>query len=309
MRRLLAFLACVCACPAAVYPADRILIYSETLGFRHAEGIDAGIAALKSMGGRLGFAADLSEKGSDFTDANLARYRAVVFLSPSGEVFDAAQKAAFRKFIGDGKGFVGIHNATAYVLEGWGWYDSLICARYESEIHAESFRLTVVDKDHPSTSGLPQHWTLPDADAYNFTPNPKALGATVLLNLDETGLEEGTMGADHPFSWYHAYAGGRAWYTVGGSSAEAFSDSLFLTHLAGGIKYALGTGGTALREGQRPMRRTPVAKPESSPLFLRPGGDGDRYDARGKLERARTERIQPEPRQPTDPRTNNPESP
>jgi type 1 glutamine amidotransferase len=291
MRRFCTLL--VFACLTAGYPADRILIFSETLGFRHAEGIDAGIAALRAMGGRLGFEADLSEKGADFTDANLARYQAVVFLSPSGEVFDATQKAAFRKFISDGKGFVGIHNATAYVLEGWGWYDSLVCARYESEIQATSFRLEVVDKNHPSTSTLPQHWTLQDADAYNFTPNPKALGATVLLNLDETGLEEGTMGSDHPFSWYHAYAGGRAWYTVGGSSAEAFSDSLFLLHLAGGIRYALGTGGSALRQGTRPTARAGAESPEASPIFLRPGGDGARYDARGRSERDRTEQVQP----------------
>lgn len=272
----------VLACMAAGYPDDRILVFSETLGFRHTEGIDAGIEAIQAMGGRLGFGVDLSEKGSDFTDANLARYRAVVFLNPSGEVFDAAQKSAFRKFIREGKGFVGIHNATAYVLEGWGWYDSLVCARYASEIHATSFRLTVVDKNHPSTIGLPPHWTLPDADAYNFAPNPTALGATVLLNLDETGLEEGTMGSDHPFSWYHSFEGGRAWYTVGGSSAEAFADSLFLAHLAGGIKYAIGTGGSALRERIRPTGHAGMERDAGPAVFYRNAGDRVRYDALGQ---------------------------
>jgi hypothetical protein len=275
----------VLAALSAGFPADRLLIYSETLGFRHAEGITAGIAAMRSMGARLGFGVDATEKASDFTDANLARYQAVVFLSPSGEVFDAAQKAAFRKFIGNDNGFVGLHNPTAYVLEGWGWYDSLVCARYESEIKAPTFRLTVVEKNHPSTSSLPAHWTLADEDAYNFKSNPKLLGATVLLNLEEAGLDNATMGSDHPYSWYHAYAGGRAWYTIGGSSAGAYSDSLFLLHLEGGIKYAMGTPGSGLRKGTRPMRGTSVTKPAPSPLFIRPRGDDTQYNTQGRSER------------------------
>jgi type 1 glutamine amidotransferase len=232
---------------AAAHAENRLLIFSKTLGFRHDEGIEAGIIALQSLGARDGFAVDASENSADFTDANLARYKAVVFLSPSGEILDADQKAAFRRFIRNGHGFAGFHNATAFVLEGWGWYDSLVCARYESEITAPAFHLKVVDAKHPSTSALPAIWSLADEDTYNFKANPETLGATVLLDLDETGLDNATMGKDHPYSWYHAYDGGRAWYTSGGSSAFSWADSLFLKHVAGGIAYAMGTGTTALR--------------------------------------------------------------
>jgi type 1 glutamine amidotransferase len=45
---------------------------------------------------------------------------------------------------------------------------------------------------------------------------------------------------DHPIAWYHAYTGGRAWYTAGGHTSESCSEPLFLEHLMGGIEYAAG---------------------------------------------------------------------
>ena len=32
------------------------------------------------------------------------------------------------------------------------------------------------------------------------------------------------MGEDHPIAWYHAYDGGRAWYTAGGHTRESYGE-------------------------------------------------------------------------------------
>ncbi len=65
---------------------------------------------------------------------------------------------------------------------------------------------------------------------------------TVLLTVDETTYDpgQGAMGADHPVAWYHAYQGGRAFYTALGHTPESFSDPLFLGHLLGGVRWAAG---------------------------------------------------------------------
>ena len=42
-------------------------------------------------------------------------------------------------------------------------------------------------------------------------------------------------------SWYHEFDGGRAWYTNMGHTEATYAEPLFLKHLAGGIKYAMGT--------------------------------------------------------------------
>jgi type 1 glutamine amidotransferase len=228
--------------PAVLYrnlgvaTANRVLVFSKTLGFRHAS-IPDGIAAIQSLGATNNFIVDATEDSSVFTSANLARYKAIVFLNPSGDILNASQRAAFQLYIQNGGGFVGIHNPNALTLEGWDWYTKLIGARYVSEIANQPSRLQIVDTTHISTQGLPNPWTI-SFESYNWDVNPKVNGAKVLINLDETSVSGGTMGTDHPFSWYHAYDGGRSWYTVGGADSANYSDANFLRHILGGIKYA-----------------------------------------------------------------------
>jgi hypothetical protein len=71
-----------------------------------------------------------------------------------------------------------------------------------------------------------------------FIARAKVNGVTVLINLDESSVSGGTMGANHPFSWYHAYDGGCSWYTVGGADSANYLDANFLKHILGGIRYA-----------------------------------------------------------------------
>ncbi|HET9824184.1 MAG TPA: ThuA domain-containing protein, partial [Chitinophagaceae bacterium] len=62
----------------------------------------------------------------------------------------------------------------------------------------------------------------------------------VLLKIDETSYNGGTLGTDHPMAWYHDYDGGRAFYTELGHTEDSYKDSLYLKHILGGIQYAIG---------------------------------------------------------------------
>jgi cytochrome c len=42
-------------------------------------------------------------------------------------------------------------------------------------------------------------------------------------------------------SWYHDFDGGRAWYTNMGHTEATYTEPLFLRHLLGGLRYAMGT--------------------------------------------------------------------
>lgn len=94
-----------------------------------------------------------------------------------------------------------------------------------------------MDAGQHSTGALPNPWVRTD-EWYNFTTQPADV--TVLARVDETTYAGGTMGAVHPISWQHAYAGGRAWYTAMGHTACSFSERAFLDHLLGGIAWAAG---------------------------------------------------------------------
>jgi len=54
------------------------------------------------------------------------------------------------------------------------------------------------------------------------------------------------MGDFHPIAWYHAYDGGRAFYTALGHIPATYGDSAFMHHVYGGIYWAAtGNGFTA----------------------------------------------------------------
>src|SRR5688572_10339697 len=114
---------------ASAFAADlpRILVFSKTAGYRHSS-IPFGHEALDKLGARHGFVADHSESSADFTEANLARYRAVVFLNTTGNVLNPTQQNAFERYVQVGGGFVGIH-AAADTEYAWPWYDQLMGAQ------------------------------------------------------------------------------------------------------------------------------------------------------------------------------------
>ena len=62
----------------------------------------------------------------------------------------------------------------------------------------------------------------------------------VLVEIDEKSYQGGTNGDHHPMSWYHDFDGGRAWYTNMGHTEATYTEPLFLRHLLGGLRYAMG---------------------------------------------------------------------
>jgi len=247
----------------------RVLVFSKTAGFRHTS-IGVGVAAIKKLGQENGFSVDATEDAGAFTSKNLARYRAVVFLNTTGDVLDAAQQDDFERYIQAGGGYVGIHSATDTEYD-WPWYGRLAGAWFVSHPNNPNVRkgtFRVVDKSNASTEGLPDRWDRED-EFYNF----KSIDPTihVLVDIDEKSYEGGTNGDHHPMSWYHDFDGGRAWYTNMGHTEATFSEPLFLRHLLGGMRYAMGTGKidfTRARPEENRFTRVVLAEKLDEPIEL-----------------------------------------
>jgi glucose/arabinose dehydrogenase/type 1 glutamine amidotransferase len=239
MPRLLAILAALsCGLSNAHAAASyKVLVYSYTAGYRH-DSITNGIAAIQALGSTNNFTVDTTENPTFFTDANLAQYKAVIFLNTTSDVLtNSTQQGALQHFIEAGNGWVGIHSA-ADTLYNWPWYGGLLGAYFASHPAVQTATVKVIDPVDPSTVGLTRRWVRSD-EWYNFQTNPRA-SVHVLATLDETTYSGGTNGYDHPIAWSHNYDGGRAWYTAGGHTPESFSEPLYLAHLLGGIEYAAG---------------------------------------------------------------------
>ncbi|WP_238006671.1 ThuA domain-containing protein [Dactylosporangium sp. AC04546] len=273
MRRILAALALAAAAtltavtPAYAAPAFKVLVFTKTAGFRHGS-IPAGVAAVQQLGAANNFAVDATEDAGAFTTGNLSQYKAVIWLSTTGDVLNDAQQAAFQSYVRAGGGYTGVH-AAADTEYGWAWYGGLVGAYFSSHPANQTATVRVADRAHPSTSHLAPTWSRLD-EWYNYATNPRA-NVKVLATLDESTYSGGTMGADHPITWCQGYDGGRAWYTGMGHTDESWADPSFTRMLLGGIRWAAGaaagdcrpeSGYTALFDGtQASLDRWRMAGP------------------------------------------------
>lgn len=214
---------------------NRILVFSKTAGFHHSS-INVGVAAIQKLGTENKFAVDTTTDATNFNADNLKKYKAVVFINTTGNALTDEEQTAFEQFIKSGKGFVGVHAATDTEYD-WAWYGKLVGAYFISHPEQQTATLNVVDRTTIATKHLPEVWSRKD-EWYNF----KNIGTdlNVLIKIDETSYKGGVNGANHPMAWYHDYDGGRAFYTELGHVEESYTDPLYLNHLLGGIKYALG---------------------------------------------------------------------
>lgn len=244
------------AAPAAAPPTqdaaakrDRLLVFSKTAGFRH-QSIPDGIKALREiLGGR--YEIDASEDSAVFTADNLKRYRAVVFLSTTGDILNDEQQKVFEGYIRAGGGYAGVH-AAADTEHTWPWYGDLVGAYFKTHPEIQPATIKVEDRTHRSTRMLPAEWRRTD-EWYVYNRNPRGR-VRVLASLDDSTIKGATMDGDHPIAWFHEFQGGRSWYTGGGHTSESFTEDLFRKHLEGGILWAAGAADDA------PGTAPPVAR-------------------------------------------------
>ncbi len=220
----------------------KILVFSKTTGYHHASIAD-GNAAIAKLGTENDFDVDTTTNAEFFNDDSLKQYAAVVFLSTTGDVLNNFEEAAFERYIQAGGGFVGIH-AAADCEYDWGWYGRMVGGYFLSHpgIHdtfpnIQQGVLDVVDSNFIATKGLPKKWTRTD-EFYSFKKLNKDVH--VLIKIDEKTYHGGVNGDNHPMAWYHDYDGGRAFYTNLGHTSESYKEDLYLKHILGGIKYAIG---------------------------------------------------------------------
>jgi type 1 glutamine amidotransferase len=214
----------------------KILLFSKTNSYQHAS-IPDGIAAITKLGRENGFETDTTTNTAWFTADTLKKYAALVFLSPTGQLFTPTQKAAFVQYIHNGGGFAGIHAASTPEKE-WTWYGQLVGAVFNGHPpQPVNGAIVVADTANAATRHLPKRWLWKD-EWYNF--RNIAPDIHVLLKADESTYEGGTNGPDHPLAWYHPFEGGRSFYTALGHLPAAYSDPLFTKHILAGILYAIG---------------------------------------------------------------------
>jgi type 1 glutamine amidotransferase len=221
-----------------------VLLFSKTAGWHH-ESILEGVVAIRDLGKLHDFKVFWTEDASRvFKDEELKKYKAVIFLSTTGDALNDLQQAAFERYIKAGGGFVGIH-AAADTEYKWDWYTKMVGHMFKIHPEVQSAVLEVKDANFPGMDRFPKRFLFTE-EWYQYDAS-RSDKLHYLLTVDEKtykphakwGPNEGKgMGDFHPIAWYQEYDGGRAFYTGLGHLPATFSDAAFMHHVYGGIYWA-----------------------------------------------------------------------
>ncbi|WP_051350375.1 ThuA domain-containing protein [Dyadobacter alkalitolerans] len=218
-----------------------VLIFSKTNGFRHSS-IRPAIAAITKECTNRGWQVYATEDVAYIDSTHLKRFKVVVFLSTTGEIFNNQQRIDFEKYIENGGGYAGIHSASD-TEHHWPWYKELLGTLFRDHTfipHKPEAELITEAVTHPINQGLPKKWRKAD-EWYNFQQNVRGKpGFQVLLSLNENSYFSiwRKMNGDHPISWTHQMRRGKMFYTALGHNEQTFSDPDAMRHIMGGIRWA-----------------------------------------------------------------------
>src|SRR5215210_668301 len=216
-----------------------------------------GVQELRQRGLEEDFTIEVTSDTSLVSEANLAKYRSVVFLNTTGDYLTNAQQGAFEAYFAAGGGFVGIGSAVE-LEPGWQFLTDVLGSRAaavteanpNNPLPAQTVTNKVADRVHDASKNLPERWNLTDR-YYNWTSNVRGLSHVLTTvsdaPFDKTGdgptisaLTGGTMGADHPVTWCKDYKGGRSYYTNHGATDAAWTNANLVKELVGALAWASG---------------------------------------------------------------------
>jgi type 1 glutamine amidotransferase len=229
-----------------------LLLITKTNGYRHDEGIAAGVALFEAMAARRGWSILHTENAVFHNAAQLARFDAVVWHQTSGDILNEEQKQAFKLWLEQGGGFVGVHGAGGDPSYAWQWYvDTLIGAQFIGHTMGPQFQTAtarVETRGHPATAQLPDAFEH-EEEWYSFDRSVRGLdGFEVLVSVDESsyspklkffGLGKDISMGDHPVVWSHCVGRGRALYSALGHQASAYASAEYAALLEGALAWAL----------------------------------------------------------------------
>ena len=226
-----------------------ILVFSKTNGFRHAEAIQEGVAALRAIAERRGWSLFHSENGAVFDTPILDGVRVLVWHNVSGAPLSASQRNTVQGWIEGGGGFVGIHAALDDSHSSWEWYQrTVVGSKFIGHTMDHPLVPVKVERPkHPAMAHLADPWDWAD-EWYSFDRSVRDEdGVEVLASLDESSYEprmkllwvdEDIAMGDHPIIWTREVAAGRAFLSALGHNGSAFQAAEYQALLEGAIAWS-----------------------------------------------------------------------
>ncbi len=216
----------------------RVLMSRHSEGWEHTYLPHAEVA-IKKLGKQSGlFDAVTTARSRLITAADLAKFDVLVFATTGELPLDDAQKKALLDFVRNGKGFVGIHNATDTFYK-WAEYGKMLGAYFAGHPWTQEVAIKVDDTKHPATAMLGKSFRVMD-EIYTMK-DWDAGKHHVLMSLDTSSVDlskDPRKDKYYPMAWCHEYGKGRVIYTALGHPDDLWDQDWFLKHILACIKWA-----------------------------------------------------------------------
>jgi type 1 glutamine amidotransferase len=176
---------------------------------------------------------------SEINAASLAQYGAVIFYTTGELPIDDAGKAALIERVKRGAGFVGIHCA-ADTFYQYPPYQEMLGGVFDGHPWHQEVRVDIESGGHPATMPLERGFLITD-EIYQFRDFRRhPLNVLLTLEPSSVDLSKGKrQDRDYALAWCRDWGEGRVFYTALGHRPEVWKDPRFLSHLLGGIEWAL----------------------------------------------------------------------
>ncbi len=151
-----------------------LAFYSDTTEPDHVQFAQDAVKFLTASASREHFTVDATTKWEDLNDARLRDYQLVIWLNESPA--KAEQRSAFERYMQRGGAWLGFH-AAAYNDKdtNWPWFVDFLggAVFYTNSWPPLPARLSLDDRNHPVTEGIPLDFDSPANEWYIWKPNPR----------------------------------------------------------------------------------------------------------------------------------------
>ena len=156
----------------------------------------------------------------------LSPYDVVVLYYTRGELTDA-QRDGLLKFVAGGKGFVGVHSASASFRD-CAEFHCMLGGIFTTHPRPRPYQVSVVDPDNPFTEGIEEFFVEDEQYIMDYDPR-----VTVLASALYRGRAE-------PVIWTKAWGQGRVYYLALGHTPECCRHEMFAPLLIRGTVWSAG---------------------------------------------------------------------
>lgn len=229
-------------------PRFKVVAMTEAGGV-HAPFVAAAKIWLKQLANEQNFTVDYIDNAEPITEAFLTNYQLFIQLNYPPYMWSDSAKAAFRKYITEGRGgWVGFHHATllgefdGYAM--WPWFSEFMGGiRYKNYIASFAKATVHVEaSSHPCMNGVPVTFEVQKEEWYTYNKSPRP-NVDVLATVDESTYSpdsEIKMGGDHPVVWSNPHVKARNVYVFMGHHPDLFKNEAFVTIFRNAIFWGAG---------------------------------------------------------------------